>query len=140
QPVRGQEVLPQPRLSKSRAVGADEEQNATIGSTGTTDYRAHFEVFSDGSKLVVAAPLNEVEASLHHLLLIELLVSLGVVAAIVGLGLWLVRLSLRPLVRIEETAAAIAGGDLGRRIEEVDQRTEVGRLSAALNAMLGQIE
>src|SRR5438874_7020620 len=140
QPFRGQDVLPQPRLSKSRAVGADEEQNATIGSTGTTDYRAHFEVFSDGSKLVVAAPLNEVEASLHHLLLIELLVSLAVVAAIVGLGLWLVRLSLRPLVRIENTAEAIAAGDLSRRIEDADERTEVGRLSVALNAMLGQIE
>src|SRR5213082_1834436 len=50
QPFRGQEALPQPRLSKSRAVGADEEQNVTIGSSGTTDYRAHFEVFSDGSK------------------------------------------------------------------------------------------
>ncbi|HEX6699347.1 MAG TPA: HAMP domain-containing sensor histidine kinase [Gaiellaceae bacterium] len=137
---RGQEALPEPRLSHSQATGADEEENFTVGSAGTTDYRAHFEVFSDGSKLVVAAPLNEVEASLHHLLLIELLVSLAVVAAIVGLGLWLVRLSLRPLVRIEETAGAIAGGDLSRRIEDVDQRTEVGRLSAALNAMLGQIE
>src|SRR5205085_10885267 len=77
---------------------------------------------------------------LHHLLVIELLVSLGVVAAIVGLGLWLVRVGLRPLARIEETAGAIAGGDLSRRIEEADPRTEVGRLSAALNAMLGQIE
>ena len=140
EPFRGQTALPQPRLSKSRAAGAHEEQNVTIGSNGTVDYRAHFEVFADRSKLVVAAPLNEVDASLHHLLLIELLVSLGVVAAIVGLGLWLVRLSLRPLVRIENTAEAIAAGDLSRRIEDADERTEVGRLSVALNAMLGQIE
>jgi len=136
----GEEVPPQPRLSHSRAAAAREEQNVTLGSKGATHYRAHFEVFADGSKLVVAAPLHEVEASLHHLLLIELLVSLGVVAAIVGLGLWLVRLSLRPLVRIEHTAEAIAGGDLSRRIENANERTEVGRLSVALNAMLGQIE
>src|SRR5205085_6157781 len=109
---------PQPRLSQSRAAAAKEEANVTLGSSGPTHYRAHFEAFPDGSKLIVAAPLNEVDASLHHLLLIELLVSLGVVAAIVGLGLWLVRLSLRPLVRIEQTAGAIAGGHLSPRIEE----------------------
>ena len=136
----GEDVPPEPRLSRSQAAAAREEENVMLGSRGSTHYRAHFEVFPDGSKLVVAAPLSEVDASLHHLLLIELLVSLGVVAAIVGLGLWLVRLSLRPLGRIEQTAGAIAGGDLSRRIENADERTEVGRLSVALNAMLGQIE
>jgi two-component system OmpR family sensor kinase len=136
----GEKAPPQPTLSHDRATAAREEQNMTLGSAGATHYRAHFEILPDGSKLVVAAPLTEVEASLHHLLLIELLVSLGVVAAIVGLGLWLVRLSLRPLARIEQTAGAIAAGDLSRRIENADERTEVGRLSVALNAMLGQIE
>jgi two-component system, OmpR family, sensor kinase len=139
-PFLGEEAPPQPRLSRDQAAKAREEENLTIGSHGSTKFRAHFEVFPDGSKLIVAAPLKEVDVSLHHLLLIELLVSLGVVGAIVGLGLWLVRLSLRPLARIEQTAGAIAGGDLSRRIEDANDRTEVGRLSAALNAMLGQIE
>jgi two-component system OmpR family sensor kinase len=67
-------------------------------------------------------------------------VTLVVVAAIVGLGLWLVRVGLRPLGRIESTAAAIAAGDLSRRIEDANPRTEVGRLGQALNTMLGQIE
>ena len=56
------------------------------------------------------------------------------------LGLWLVRVGLRPLGRIEHTAAAIAGGDLSQRVENDDPRTEVGRLGGALNTMLGQIE
>ena len=136
----GEEAPPQPVLSSEQAEAAQEEQNMTLPSSGSTRYRAHFETFPDGSKLVVAVPLDEVDASLHHLLLIELLVSLAVVAAIVGLGLWLVRLSLRPLARIEETAGAIAAGDLSRRIDDADERTEVGRLSLALNAMLAQIE
>ena len=34
-------------------------------------------------------------------------------------GYWLVRRSLRPLVEIERTAAAIAGGDLSRRVPEL---------------------
>ncbi|MGH3929037.1 MAG: sensor histidine kinase, partial [Pseudonocardiaceae bacterium] len=40
---------------------------------------------------------------------------------------------------IEQTAVAIADGDLDRRIADIDPRTEAGRLGAALNTMLGQI-
>jgi two-component system OmpR family sensor kinase len=38
------------------------------------------------------------------------------------------------------TAGAIAAGDLSRRVEPAEDRTEVGRLGLALNAMLEQIE
>jgi two-component system OmpR family sensor kinase len=38
------------------------------------------------------------------------------------------------------TAGAIAGGDLGRRVEPADERSEVGRLGLALNAMLERLE
>src|SRR5262249_60579720 len=63
-----------------------------------------------------------------------------VLAALAIIGLWVVRLGLRPLGAIEETAAKIADGDLSRRIERADDRTEVGRLGLSLNAMLAQIE
>jgi two-component system OmpR family sensor kinase len=72
--------------------------------------------------------------------LIELVATAAVLAAIAVLGLWVVRLGLRPLRAIEQTAGAIAGGDLSKRVERSDERTEVGRLGLALNAMLGQIE
>jgi two-component system OmpR family sensor kinase len=39
-----------------------------------------------------------------------------------------------------KTASAIAAGDLSRRVEQTDERTEVGRLGSALNAMLSHIE
>jgi two-component system OmpR family sensor kinase len=91
--------------------------------------------------LVLAAPLNDVADTLRRLALIELVVSLLAVAAIVGAGLWLVRVGLLPLTRIGETAAAIGAGDLSRRVEAgAGPRTEVGRLAAALNGMLGQLE
>jgi two-component system OmpR family sensor kinase len=51
-----------------------------------------------------------------------------------------VRLGLRPLEHIGATAGAIAGGDLSRRVEPAEPRTEIGRLGLSLNAMLGQIE
>src|ERR1019366_8508316 len=58
-----------------------------------------------------------------------------------GLAAWLtVRIGLRPLEKMADTAGEIAAGDLSRRVEETDDRTEVGRLGAALNVMLGRIE
>ena len=74
---------------------------------------------------------------------LELADTVAGVAAIVllaGIGLPLIRASLAPLSRIEDTAAAIAAGELSRRIPHPTERTEVGRLAAALNAMLGRIE
>lgn len=42
---------------------------------------------------------------------------------------------------VEDTAAAVASGDLGRRVPEpAPPGTEIGRLSGALNTMLGQLE
>jgi two-component system OmpR family sensor kinase len=57
-----------------------------------------------------------------------------------GIGLPLVRISLSPLARIGDTAAAIAAGDLSRRIDHPPHSTEVGRLAESLNTMLARIE
>src|SRR4029079_6919350 len=54
--------------------------------------------------------------------------------------MWVVRIGLRPLETMGETAGAIAAGDLSRRVEPADDRTEIGQLGASLNAMLAQIE
>jgi two-component system OmpR family sensor kinase len=137
----GEVVPPQPKLSAAQVSSLDPNKTYSVAAShGGTRFRARLVPFGGSVALVLALPLGEVDATLHRLLLIELLVSLGVVAAVVGLGLWLVRVGLRPLGRIEETAGAIAAGDLSRRIEETSERTEVGRLGAALNAMLGHIE
>jgi two-component system OmpR family sensor kinase len=90
--------------------------------------------------LIVATPLRDVDATLHRLFLIELLVTVAVLGALVALALWVIRIGLRPLEAIAATAGAIAAGDLSRRVDVADERTEVGRLGVALNYMLGQIE
>ena len=90
--------------------------------------------------LLTAASLKDVIGTLHRLVFIELIATLAVLGAIAGVGLWVVLLGLRPLRDIEGTAAAIAGGDLSRRVERADESTEVGRLGLSLNAMLAQIE
>jgi len=69
-------------------------------------------------------------------------VGIGVaVLVVVGLASFaVVHLSLRTLYEVEHTAAAIAAGQLDSRVPERDPRTEVGRLSLALNGMLAQIQ
>jgi two-component system OmpR family sensor kinase len=63
-----------------------------------------------------------------------------VLLALAGGAFFVVRLGLRPLERIGETAGAIAAGDLSRRVSPAEERTEVGRLGLALNAMLARLE
>jgi two-component system OmpR family sensor kinase len=114
----------------------------TVGSAtdgGRYRVRASIEDGATGM-LVVATSLEDVDSTLHRLLLIEALVTILVIGGIAALGLWVVRLGLRPLGEIEDTAAAIAAGDLSRRVERAEDRTEVGRLGLSLNAMLTQIE
>ncbi|MCU1673928.1 MAG: ATP-binding protein [Frankiales bacterium] len=93
-----------------------------------------------GGAAAVAADLSEVGRTLHRLALLELGIGAAVLLLFAGIGYGVVRTSLRPLVEVEQTAQGIAAGDLTRRVPEHDPRTEVGRLSRALNAMLGQIE
>ena len=93
-----------------------------------------------GGTVVVAASLDGIDNAVAWLRLLDLLVSLAVLVALAGVGVAIVRASLRPLVEMEQTAEAIAAGDLTRRVPDRDPRTEVGRLAAALNSMLAQIE
>ncbi len=90
--------------------------------------------------VVVAVPLAAVDHTLHRLFLIEVLVTLGVLAALGALAWWIVRRGLRPLDEMTATAGAIAAGDLSRRVSDTDPNTEVGKLGTALNTMLSEIE
>ncbi len=90
--------------------------------------------------LVVAIPLKDMSESLHRLLFVELIVTLAVLLVLAMLAWWVIKLGLRPLEQMEETAGAIAAGDLSRRVDVVDEHTEVGRLGLALNEMMQQIE
>jgi two-component system OmpR family sensor kinase len=90
--------------------------------------------------LVVGADVGHIDQALGWLAKVDLVVSMIVVAAMAVIGVAIVRASLRPLTEIEGTAAAIAAGDLSRRVPNHDPRTEMGRLGRALNAMLAQIE
>ncbi len=90
--------------------------------------------------LVVGVDVTGAYNTISRLTTIDLIVSVLLLILICIIGIAVVRASLRPLTDIEETAGAIAAGDLTRRVPESDPRTEVGRLGRSLNAMLSQIE
>ncbi|MFJ6212037.1 sensor histidine kinase [Streptomyces sp. NPDC092296] len=90
--------------------------------------------------VLVAAPLAEVDATVAKLRTGFLLIGGSVLLLIAVAGWFAVRAGLRPLRRIEQGAALIAAGELSHRMPQASPRTEVGRLSAALNGMLTQIE
>ncbi|WP_371498388.1 HAMP domain-containing histidine kinase [Kitasatospora sp. NBC_00374] len=90
--------------------------------------------------LLVAVSLDDVDAVLARLRATFLTIGGAVLLGIAGLGAFAVRAGLRPLRQIERGAQRIAAGELSHRMPDLGQRTEVGRLSAALNGMLSQIE
>ncbi|MBV9846808.1 MAG: HAMP domain-containing histidine kinase [Kutzneria sp.] len=92
-----------------------------------------------GGTVAVAVSLASTDATIDRLAMIELTCGSILLATLGIIGLIGVRIGLRPLTRIEQTAQAIAGGDLERRVPDTDRRTETGRLGAALNVMLARI-
>ncbi|QSB12775.1 HAMP domain-containing histidine kinase [Natronosporangium hydrolyticum] len=94
-----------------------------------------------GAGVVVAASRAEADATVAQLRRTMLVVGGVLVAVLAIVGWFAVGAGLRPLRRIEATAGAIAAGDLTQRVpQRAGPGTEVGRLSAALNGMLGQLE
>ncbi len=135
----GERALAPPRLPARLPV----DEPVSVGSAGNSglSYRALAVPTGDQPGVTIAAiPLRDVSSTLHRLLIVELAVIGAVLAAMAALSWWLVRLGLRPLDRIAQTAGTIAAGDLSRRVSPASERTEVGRLGLALNAMLAQIE
>ncbi|MFI6254064.1 sensor histidine kinase [Streptomyces sp. NPDC051016] len=91
--------------------------------------------------VVVATSLGKADATADRLWTISLGVAAALLAVLAVVGRFAVRSGFRPLARIEETATAIAAGDLSHRVPDLaDPRTEVGRLGGVINDMLGQIE
>ncbi|WP_432245645.1 ATP-binding protein [Arthrobacter sp. G.S.26] len=95
---------------------------------------------SEKGVVVIGLPLQSVDDVLSHVTLVVTGVGLLTLLLASLIGSWTVSRSFRPLARVEKTAAAIAAGDLARRVEVDNPHTELGRLGSSLNAMLAHIE
>ena len=96
-------------------------------------YRVVAEPIADSSDVaVMLAPLGDVDATVDRLHWLEVGVGISLLVAATGVGLWLVRIGLKPLSDMAATADAIAGGELDRRVQ-VRGGGEVEHLANALN-------
>lgn len=109
-------------------------------SDGGTEWRAVSRHDALGGYTTVARDITDVRTTVRDLLWLQVAIGIAVLTVLGVAGYWLVHRSLRPLAEVEATAADIAAGHLDRRVPERDPRTEVGRLSLALNGMLAQIQ
>jgi len=94
---------------------------------------------ADGTTIVVMAPLRDVGSVSTTLGRGIVLLGLAVAVLAAALAALATRRSLRPLADAERTAAAIAAGDLTRRVADYPEGTEAGSLAASLNVMLDRL-
>ncbi|MUK02530.1 HAMP domain-containing protein [Vibrio cholerae] len=90
--------------------------------------------------LAIGSRLNTVNESLQEAT--EIIFTSGLVTTALAslIAFVTVTRQFAPLARVERTAAAIATGDLSRRVAVERPASEIGRLSRSLNAMLAHIE
>jgi two-component system OmpR family sensor kinase len=129
-----------PEITPEEAVDRGAAPFTVDAARGGGSWRAVALPVGNEGTVVLATSLGEVDATVERLVQIDILVGLAVLAGLAVVGYSMVRTALRPLTEIELTAAAIGRGDLSRRVPDHHPRTEMGRLSRALNAMLEQIE
>lgn len=129
----------EPDLPADNDVGPDP---VTVGSVDHPElqWRAMTVRAADGGLTTVAIDLAEVNSTMRTLVFTQIGIGAAVLLVLGVAGYAVVHRSLRPLIEVEQTAAAIAAGQFDRRVPERDPRTEVGRLSSALNGMLAQIQ
>ncbi|GAB2923586.1 sensor histidine kinase [Nonomuraea fastidiosa] len=107
--------------------------------SGDGEWRTMIVRMHDGNRAAVSLSLESHRSTVRQLLLIEAAAGVLVLVLLGAVALVVVRIGLRPLTRMERTAAAIAAGELDRRVSDSDPRTETGRLGHALNVMLGRL-
>lgn len=124
---------------------ADPRANGTAftvsAQDGSQEWRAVVRQLEEGQGVVsVAVPLGPIDSTVKQLWLLTAIVGAATLVAVALLGWMGVRRAFRPLSRIEDTAAAIADGDLARRVPPTQGTDEVASLSNSLNRMLADLE
>lgn len=113
----------------------------TVGAVDSDlEYRVLVQPGGQGTLNVVAVPLDDVEATIRNLTLVIGVLGVVVLVTMTGLVWFVIQRSLAPIDSMIATAGLIASGDLSQRVDVNDERTEVGVLGGALNAMLSRIE
>ena len=112
----------------------------TIEAPGA-DFRVATTVLpSSLGSVIVAQSLADFDKTTRQIGSVFLIIGSLVLIFIAFASRQVVKVGMRPLEKIEETAEKIAAGDLSARLDNFEPDTEVGRLSTSLNTMLSRIE
>jgi len=112
----------------------------TIEAPGA-DFRVATTVLpSSLGSVIVAQSLRDFDRTTHQIGVVFLIIGGIVLLFIAFASRQVIKVSMKPLKKIEKTAEQIAAGDLSARLENFEPNTEVGRLSTSLNTMLSRIE
>lgn len=122
------------------ALGVGLAVGATFGALQDWDKDVYGPRFSEISVRAEQLHAEEYDELTSRVAGVAIISSIGTVLAVVVASAFAVKRGLRPLDDIAATADKIGSGDLSRRVPIEEEGTEVGRLGAALNAMLGQVE
>ena len=145
--VDGQDLDAAQVAALAEIVGTGHATTVRLPGLGT--YRALAEPRFGGGYDVLALPMKDLEQTLADLVRLELLATLLGVLAAAGVGLVVVRRQLAPLREVADTAHRVAelplaSGEIEmtERVPDrlTDERTEIGQVGAALNAMLDHVE
>ncbi len=132
--------IPPPALTAAQLNGPATPFTAAAKGSAGHSWRVLVRAVPGGRRVVAAFGLDDVQSTVSQLEIADTVAGVAAIVLLAGIGFPLIRASLAPLSRIEDTASAIAAGELSRRIPHPPERTEVGRLASALNARLGRIE
>jgi two-component system OmpR family sensor kinase len=129
-----------PRLPTTVSTSLPDATYVTVGSEkGALSWRAVLVALPHAhTEILVAVPLNQVDATMGFLRIALLLTGLVVLSVLAAAGFWIIRLGLRPIAQVTEVAGAIVEGDRSRRVAGEDQKTEAGKLARAFNVMLDE--
>jgi len=134
---------PLPGVPPADVLRANEHSDRVIdlqAVDGSLAFRAVVDGGPGGTFRLLAAPLTSVDEPIGALVRNLLLIGAGILAAIIAAAYLIVRGGLRPLERIADAATTIAAGDLSHRADLPHDRSEVGQVGAAFDAMLDRIE
>ena len=129
-----------PELPTKNTTSLHHAAIVTVASTtGSLSWRAILVTLPHvHSEVLVAASLNQVDATMRFLQLSLLLTGIIILAALTTAGIWITRLGLRPIAEVTDVAEAIVEGDRTRRVAGGQRGTEAGRLALAFNVMLDE--
>jgi two-component system OmpR family sensor kinase len=120
---------------------AEHQGEAFTVEGGRNNFRAVAVALPNNSGSIVAAQsLDDLNQTVGKLGFFFFLIGVALLTLIAIASRLVIKIGMRPLEDVEETAEQIAAGDLSARMPDANPHTEVGRLITSLNSMLGRIE